>query len=109
MNVRVGIKREERRLEKQLATLQDQLDRLRSAGKALGEFNGEGGYANQEACIVGCRESKDRESSKKALGQVQSTSEESTKDEVNAYPRVSGKISPIASLNNPLIGLSPPC
>ena len=36
MNILAAIKREERRLEKELGKVQQQLDNLRAAGKALG-------------------------------------------------------------------------
>jgi hypothetical protein len=37
MNILAAIKREERRLEKELGKVQQQLDNLRAAGKALGK------------------------------------------------------------------------
>jgi hypothetical protein len=37
MNILAALKREERKLEKKLGSLQHQLDSLRSAGKALGK------------------------------------------------------------------------
>jgi hypothetical protein len=37
MNILAAIKREERKLEKQLGKLQDQLNGIRAAGKALGD------------------------------------------------------------------------
>ena len=46
MNILAAIKREERKLEKQLGKLQGQLDNLRAAGKALGNS------ASREATTV---------------------------------------------------------
>lgn len=40
MNILAAIKREERKLEKQLSTLQKQLDGIRTAAKALGHSAG---------------------------------------------------------------------
>jgi hypothetical protein len=40
MNILAAIKREERKLEKQLGKLQHQLDGVRAAGKALGHSTG---------------------------------------------------------------------
>lgn len=42
MNLLAAIKREERKLEKQLGTLQHQLDRVRAAAQALGRSTGDG-------------------------------------------------------------------
>jgi len=41
MNILTAIKREERKLEKQLGKLQHQLDGLRKAAKALGQSTGD--------------------------------------------------------------------
>ena len=40
MNILVAIRREERKLEKQVSKLQDQLNKIRAAGKALGNSAG---------------------------------------------------------------------
>jgi hypothetical protein len=70
MDLLAAIKREERKLEKELGKLQHQLSGLRAAAKALGATTVREGTQGQEEDNVCCCESEDFQSNKSAVGKI---------------------------------------
>ena len=68
MGILAAIRREEKKVKKQLAKLQHQLSSLHGAAKALGQ-SAERSNRRKEARVVGCWESEDCESGEKAVGE----------------------------------------
>jgi len=70
MNILAAIKREERKLQKQLGKLNYQLSGVRAAAKALGHSTAREVLARrEEARFVGCWESGDCEGDEEAVGE----------------------------------------
>jgi hypothetical protein len=69
MNILAAIKREERKLQKQLAKLQNQLNGAQAAGKSLGAFDQPRDSWGQEARPVSCWPSGDCQGGEKAVGE----------------------------------------
>jgi hypothetical protein len=68
MDILAAIKREERKLEKQLGKLQHQLNGVRAAAKALGDSTSRE-LKGVKKRVLSC-ESEDRESCQEAMGEV---------------------------------------
>ncbi len=79
MDILAAIKREERKLEKQLGKIQHQLNGVRAAANALGDFDEPRTNWRKEARVVRRRESENCPGSEKALGEGSSPSEESSR------------------------------
>lgn len=77
MDILAAIKREEKKLEKQLHKLQHQLNGVRVAAKAFGRFDQQGTQSCKEARDVCCCESEDWEGCQEAVGKVSGAEEES--------------------------------
>jgi hypothetical protein len=77
MNILAAIKREEKKIEKQMSVLQHKLNGVRSAAKALGTFGCCRSEDRKEARSIGCGTSRDFEGSEEALGEGQKAGEES--------------------------------
>ena len=71
MDILSAIKREERKLEKQLGKLQRQLNGVRAA-ESFGRFDKQGTQEGKEARVVRRCESEDFEGTKKTVGEGQS-------------------------------------
>jgi hypothetical protein len=76
MNILGAIRREERKLQKQAAKLQRQLNGLKAAAKVLGSSAGNLGKA-QKRVFVSRGESEDFRSREKTMGKSESGSKES--------------------------------
>ena len=79
MNILAALKREERKLEKELGKLNHKLDGVRAAGKALGRSTGRELKVHEEAGIVRGWQGQDREGGQEALGKDPRRSEKSYK------------------------------
>jgi hypothetical protein len=69
MDILAAIKREERKLEKQLGKLNHQLSGVRAACESIGAFCGARSSRREEARPVGCWKGGDREGGKKTVGE----------------------------------------
>jgi hypothetical protein len=68
MNILTAIKREERKLEKQLSKLQHPIEWSTKGRKSFGRFDEPRTKGRKEARVVRCRESEDSEGSEKEMG-----------------------------------------
>jgi hypothetical protein len=80
MGILVAIKREERKLEKQLSKLQRQLNGVRAAAKAL-DRSANREIWREEARVVRRSESKDCEGGQETMGEVQGPERQGMKPE----------------------------
>ena len=59
MKILAAIRREKKKIRKQLAKLQNQLSGLEAACESVGRFHEQGNQGREEARAVGCRSSCD--------------------------------------------------
>jgi hypothetical protein len=69
MDILAAIKREERKLEKQLDKLQLRLDGVRGAAKAFGAFRRTRSCRREEARFISCWQSGDFKGGEEAVGE----------------------------------------
>ena len=77
MNILTAIKREERRLEKQLGKLQHQLDGLRKAAKALGKSTGNELARVQKRVLSAAAKAKMSKAAKKRWAKIRARAKKS--------------------------------
>ena len=77
MNILTAIKREERRLEKQLGKLQHQLDGLRKAAKTLGQSTGDELASVQKRVLSAAAKARMSKAAKKRWAKIRARAKKS--------------------------------
>jgi len=77
MNILTAIKREERKLEKQLGKLQHQLDGLRKAAKALGQSTGDELASVQKRVLSAAAKARMSKAAKKRWAKIRARAKKS--------------------------------
>jgi hypothetical protein len=80
MDILAAIKREEKKLEKQLGKIQHQLNGVRAARKSSRRFHGQRTQSRKEARPVCCCASQNWQSYEEAVGEVSGAGEERSRD-----------------------------
>jgi hypothetical protein len=86
VNILAAIKREERKLEKQLGQVRAQTNRSTSGCKSTGRLCGARSRRREEARFVGCWESGDYQGREEAVGGGQEAGKESNKIDLFSEP-----------------------